>query len=368
MNLEAVTVQSMLQRMARGESFTVLDIRSKTDFQNWQLKGMSLQAVNVPYFDFKENEVNDRLLPEWSHIVLVSMYDPAAERVAAVLQDKGYKVSYLEGGPFEWDDFYVESVILVHPKMKLIQVHRLATGCLSYVLITAKQAIVVDPSRHIEQYLAIAEREHSQITHVIDTHVHTDHVSGALSLLSRTHAKYLVAHGEVRQSDLPVELLKRGTMHVGSLDIHVMILDTEGEVGGSTLLVVENTFMLSGDTVIVGEVGIADLQGSAQEWAEKIFNVVLREVKYLSDDVLVLPAHFADVQAVNAGGYIGAVLGDVRLGAEAMGHSRVLNFTHRPKGFVAALHPFSQEIRDLNLGVIAADVTRQEYLERDLRL
>ncbi len=368
MNLEAITVQSMLQRMSRGEAFTILDIRSKSEFQNWQLKGMSLQGVNIPYFDFKENEVNDRLLPETSHVVLISVYDRAVERVASVLQRKGYRVSHLQGGPFEWDDFYIETTIFVNPRMKLMQIHRLASGCLSYVLITANQAIIVDPSRHIEQYLTIAEREHAKITYIIDTHVHTDHISGALALLSRTNARYLIAHGEVRQSELPVHFLKQGTMHIGSIDLHVMILDTEGETGGSTLFVVENLVMLSGDVLTVGEVGIADLQGSAQEWADKLFNVVLRELKNLSDDVVVLPAHFADIQAVNAGGYVGAVLGDLRLGAEAMARSKVLTFFDRPKGFVAALHPVSEEIRDVNLGVQSADRTQAEYLERDIRL
>lgn len=368
MTLDTITVQSIMQGMARGESYTVLDIRSKNEFQNWQLKGMSLQAVNIPYFDFNENEVNDRLLPENSRIVMVSVYDRAAVRVATRLQGKGYHVSYLEGGPYEWDDFYVESTILVTPQLKLIQIHRLASGCLSYALVTASQAIIIDPSLHIEQYLAIAEREHAQITHIVDTHVHTDHISGAMRLLARTNAQYFIAHGEVRQSDLPVHMLKQGTMHIGSIDIQVKILDTEGETGGSTLLVIENTVMLSADVLTVGEVGIADLQGSAQEWADKLFNVVLREVKNLSDDVLVLPAHFADIQAINAGGYVGAVLGDIRLGAEAMARSKDLTFKNRPKGFVASLHPFSEDIRDINLGVESADLSRAEYLERDIRM
>lgn len=367
MDVKPIDVQSMMERMSQGESYVLLDIRRKNTFQNWQIKGMSLQAVNVPYFDFKELEVNDKLIPQHSRVVLLSQYNDAAAKVAKRLLDKGYRVSYLEGGAFEWDDFYLPCTIMTDSKMKLMQINRLASGCLSYCIVTANRVIVVDPSRHIEQYLAIADREHAKITHVIDTHVHTDHVSGALELLRRTGAEYFMAYGEFHQHDIPVQLLRRGTMHVGSLDIRVIVLDTEGETRGNTLLALGSECLLSGDAIAVGEVGIPDLPGSAQEWADKQFNTVLREIKSMSDDMIVLPAHYGDIQAVNAGGYVGAVLGDLRLGAEAMARVKALTFANRPKDFVAALHPISEDIKEVNLGLQGADAARAEFLERDAR-
>jgi|GEM_PF-3980229 len=367
MNVEPISAQNMWKRMSQGESYVLLDIRGKGAFQNWQIKGMSLQAVNVPYFDFKEFEVNNELLLRNSHVVLVSLYDDAAAKVAKRLLSKGYRVSYLEGGPVEWDDFYLQCTILENARIKLMQINRLASGCLSHCIVTANQVIVVDPSRHIDQYLIIAERENAKITHIIDTHVHTDHVSGALDLLRQTGAEYHMAYSEVHRHDLPVHWLRRGTMHVGSIDMRVIILDTEGEARGSTLLVVGDACLLSGDAIAVGEVGIPDLPGSAQEWAEKQFNTVLREIKGISDDMIVLPAHFADIQAVNAGGYVGAVLGDLRLGAEAMARVKTLTFSNRPKDFVAALHPISDDIKEVNVGLQSADAARAEFLEHHAR-
>ncbi len=367
MNVEPISVQNMWERMSQGQSYVLLDIRGKSAFQNWQIKGMSLQGVNVPYFDFKELEVNDQMIPQHSHVVLVSQYDDAATKIAKRLLDKGYRVSYLEGGPFAWDDFYLQCTILTNSKMKLIQINRLATGCLSHCIITANQVIVVDPSRHIEQYLAIADRENAKITHVIDTHVHTDHVSGAPDLLRRTGAEYYMAYSEIHRHDVPIHWLRRGTMHVGSIDIRAIILDTEGETRGNTLLVAGSDCLLSGDAITVGEVGIADLPGSAQEWADKLFNTVLREIKSMSDDMIVLPAHYSDIQAVNAGGYIGAVLGDLRLGAEAMARVKILTFANRPKDFVAAMHPISEDIKEVNVGLQTADAARAESLEQSVR-
>ncbi len=367
MPLMSISLDTMIQRMNRGESYVVMDVRSATEFQNWQIKGQSLQAINVPYFDFKENEVNDRLIPEESHVVLISDVGPASSKVADRLLSKGYEVSVLDGGFTAWFDFYVQSLILANTKMKLIQVNRVATGCLSYAIVTGNQVIVVDPSRHIEQYLIIAEREHAKITHVIETHVHADHISGAKALLEKTSAEYYLAYSEVHENKLPMNLLRRGTMHVGSLDIRVVVVDTEGETRGNTLLVFGNECILSGDTIAVGEVAIPDLPGNAQEWADKLFNTVLREVKGLVDEVLVLPAHYADIQAINANGYVGALLGDIRLGAEAMARSKVLTFPHHPRGFISALHLISDDIKEVNVGLKSVDYITAQGMELDLR-
>ncbi|MCY0875769.1 MAG: MBL fold metallo-hydrolase [Firmicutes bacterium] len=363
-----VTAIEVKERMARGETFGFIDVQDKGSFQNWQVKGMTLQAVNVPYFDFKENEVNDELLPENCCIVMISPQSATAKRVRSRFEDKGYDVVNLSGGRTVWHDFYLESVILTSSEVKLTQFHRLGTGCLSYFLVSGHEAIVVDPSRHIEQYLEAAARENVKITHVIDTHIHADHISGAQALLRETSADYLVAHSELHAHHLPVVRMHQGTtLHLSGMDMRVTILDTEGETQGNSLLEFDKQFVLSGDAIALGEVGIPDLTGNAQEWAEKLFNTVLRDVKHLPDDTLILPAHFGDIQAVNAGGYVGALLGDVRLGAQANATKNVLTFSSRPLGFVASLPKASDDIRQINAGLATLDGVIAADLELDLR-
>lgn len=357
MAVESIALESMVQRMSRGESFLVLDVRGKSEFQNWQIKGQSLQAVNIPFFDFLENEVNDALAPEWSHIVLLNAEEPSARKVAERFVEKGFKVSQLLGGFFEWRNMYLHSTVIVNPSLKLIQVNRVGTGCLSYVLITGHEAVVVDPSRHAEEYLRLIERENVKLTHIVDTHVHADHISGAAALLAATSAEYHMPVGTLHAHERPVSPLKRGTVHFGAVDVQVITLDTEGETGGDAMLLVDRQCLLCGDAVAVGEVGIPDLLGSAQEWAEKLFNTVLRDLKNASDDVLVLPGHYADIQAVNQGGFVGATLGDVRLGAEAMAKNRVLTFRDRMPGFVASLHVVDDTIRRINVGLETTGVS-----------
>ena len=356
MAVETVTLQSMTQRMSRGETFLVLDVRGKSGFQNWQIKGQSVQAVNIPFFDFQENEVNDALAFEQTHVVFLNAEEPTASKVAQRFLAKGFRVSQLLGGFLEWRNLYLHSTVAVSPTLKLVQVNRVGTGCLSYVLITGHEAVVVDPTRHAEEYLRLIERENVKLTHIVDTRVHGDHISGAPTLLAATSAEYHMPVGTLHAHGRPVSLLKRGTVHFGAVDTQVIVLDTEGETGGDALLLVDGRYLLCGDAIAVGEVGIPDLFGSAQEWADKLFNTVLRELKNASDDVLVLPAHYADIQAVNQGGFVGALLGDIRLGAEAMAKGKTLTFKDRPPGFVASLPAVDDVIRRVNAGLETSGV------------
>ena len=55
------------------------------------------------------------------------------------------------------------------------------------------EALVVDPNRNVEQYMTAAEAEGLRITHVTETHIHADFVSGARELAARTGAQLLLS-------------------------------------------------------------------------------------------------------------------------------------------------------------------------------
>ncbi|MCU0407089.1 MAG: MBL fold metallo-hydrolase [Ignavibacteriaceae bacterium] len=57
-----------------------------------------------------------------------------------------------------------------------------------------KEAIVIDPKRDIDTYLEIAERENLRITHIAETHIHADFLSGSLELAHETGAKIYLSN------------------------------------------------------------------------------------------------------------------------------------------------------------------------------
>lgn len=183
-----------------------------------------------------------------------------------------------------------------------------ATGCASYVFgCTGKQKLaVVDPhAEHIDDYLAVADAAASPIVAIIETHVQADHHSGATALAARTGAPiYLHEAADVA---FPHRALHDGD----ELDLgndYVRVLHTPGHSPDSICLLVGDRtrgsdpwFLLSGDTLFVGDAGRPDLtaseageSGEAQAaQAARTLYASLQRLLALPDDLEIYPAHFA---------------------------------------------------------------------------
>ncbi|GAB1410777.1 MBL fold metallo-hydrolase [Desulfovibrionales bacterium] len=178
-----------------------------------------------------------------------------------------------------------------------IQAHGL--GCFSYVLgCPAKgEMIVVDPKRDIDDYLTIAREEGMRVTHIIDTHVHADHVSGAHELASRTGAP-ICMHPDT-PATFPFTPLPEGTvLEAGAARLKVMY--TPGHTPHSISILVsdlarsaEPWLILTGDVLFVGDVGRPDLVGEAvlDEQIANLYNSLFVKLGALPDHLEVFPAH-----------------------------------------------------------------------------
>ncbi len=169
------------------------------------------------------------------------------------------------------------------------------TGCASYFIASrqSREAAVVDPQYDIQPYLDLAEERHYRITHVIDTHLHADHVSGNRRLAAATGAGlYLHEQADVLFPFIP--LRDGDELHLGQLILRVV--HTPGHRPEAISLLVINpprspepSMVLSGDTLFVGDVGRPDfggVEGAAQEYAS------IQRLLKLEDWVEVFPAHF----------------------------------------------------------------------------
>ena len=172
------------------------------------------------------------------------------------------------------------------------------SGCLSYLVGCgqAGQAVIVDPGRdRVHEYLRLARRKGLQITHVVETHTHADHISGNRDLAEAARAPILVhraagvafAHEAVSDGD---------EIRIGN--VRLTVAHTPGHTPDSICLLVTDLsrgeapwFVLTGDTLFVGSVGRPDLGGvrAAEDTWESLQRVLLP----LDDSVEVYPAHGA---------------------------------------------------------------------------
>jgi glyoxylase-like metal-dependent hydrolase (beta-lactamase superfamily II) len=175
-----------------------------------------------------------------------------------------------------------------------------ATGCAAYLAGCSGQgkAVVIDPQLHeVETYLSFAAEKGMAITHVIDTHVHADHVSGGRELAERAGATY--ALHESADVAFPFHGLKDGEEVVAG-NVVLRTLHTPGHTPESISLLVtdrsrgdEPWFLLTGDTLFVGTVGRPDLPGRAEESAAELYESLHQKLLSLPDRLEIYPGHFS---------------------------------------------------------------------------
>src|SRR5262245_50475497 len=147
-----------------------------------------------------------------------------------------------------------------------------------------------------EAYLRVARESQIAIRYVIDTHVHADHISSGRKLAELAGAQY-VLHESVQASYPFLAVKENDVLDMGNVQIgiwhtpghtpeHISLLVTDKTRG------TEPWFLLSGHTLMVGDLGRTELAVSAEEGARMLFETVQR-LKTLADYVEVLPGAFA---------------------------------------------------------------------------
>ena len=174
----------------------------------------------------------------------------------------------------------------------------------SYVIGDEKTgaAVVVDPQRDTDQYIAFAAEHALTIKHVLLTHLHADFVAGHLELRDRVGARiYLGAAAKAAYAFTPLH--DGDTVELGR--VRLKALETPGHTPESISVVVYDLdvsetqphAVLTGDTLFIGDVGRPDLRAalgwSATELGGMLFDSLHTKLLSLPDRSLVYPAHGA---------------------------------------------------------------------------
>jgi glyoxylase-like metal-dependent hydrolase (beta-lactamase superfamily II) len=157
-------------------------------------------------------------------------------------------------------------------------------------------AALVDPLAPIDRYVDDAARLGVVIRYVVDTHIHADHISSAREISEATGAEYVLWSGIA--ADFSFKPVTDGeVLDLGNVKIEV--LHTPGHTPEHlSLLITDRTrgedpwTLLSGHTLMVGDMGRTELASSAEDGARSLFRSALR-LKQLPDYVEVLPGAFS---------------------------------------------------------------------------
>ncbi|AHG03803.1 beta-lactamase [Halobacterium sp. DL1] len=318
--VETVDPEALKRRIDAGEDVTLLDARMASEYEEWHVDGENVDSINVPYFEFLEDDVDEAVLaqiPDDREVTVLCAKGGASEFVAGTLKACGYDVDNLEDGMNGWARIYeAVEVTRYDGPGTLLQYQRPSSGCLGYLLYDGGEAAVVDPLRAFTgRYLADADDLGVDLKYAIDTHVHADHISGVRALTSEgvegIVPEAAVDRGVTYAEDVTTTA-DGDSFHVGDATIETVY--TPGHTTGMTSYLLGDSLLATGDGLFVESVARPDLEegdDGTPEAARTLYESLQERVLALPDDTLVGGAHFSDAAVPAEDGTYTAPIGDL---------------------------------------------------------
>jgi glyoxylase-like metal-dependent hydrolase (beta-lactamase superfamily II)/rhodanese-related sulfurtransferase len=270
---------------------TILDVRPKSEREEWSIPG----SIHTDIYDkLKANDPDafdgvtlNRDVP----VVTVCAAGKTSLKAAGMLKQKGFNAYSLDGGIKAWNFAWNIAEVTLHD-VKIIQVRRSAKGCLSYIIGSQDEAVVIDASLDPQVYLDLAKENGWTIKYVTDTHIHADYLSRTRDLGKASIATHVLI--DMAAVEYSYSQIKSGDqLKFGNAILEV--IHTPGHTMESTSFLLADDAVFTGDTLFVDGVGRPDLKAVHDE-AIKRSNLLYQSLHMLMNlkvNTLVLPAHSA---------------------------------------------------------------------------
>jgi glyoxylase-like metal-dependent hydrolase (beta-lactamase superfamily II)/rhodanese-related sulfurtransferase len=300
-SLPQIGPDELAERLERGESLQVLDVRAPEKVERGHIDiGSELDFHAHPNSQiFALPDVKELHLDAKRPIAVVCGHGNSSKKATAYLRERGYQAYSVIGGMAAWETVYVARRLSSTPSLShVVQLDRVGKRALSYVLVSDGDAVVVDPGRHVDRYDAVLAELGATPAAVVDTHIHADYVSGARSAAARWRVPYFlhpddaVSPYDQRPGKLTSQPLRDGdTIAFGHATLRAA--HVPGHTLGSITLLADDGLALTGDFLFVQSIGRPDLAGRSEAWAKLLWQSLERVRQTWPGDLVVLPAHYA---------------------------------------------------------------------------
>ncbi|HEV2128858.1 MAG TPA: rhodanese-like domain-containing protein, partial [Thermomicrobiales bacterium] len=259
--------EELRRMLSTGQPVTVLDVRNDADRAEWSIPGSTHVDAYAALKTGDTTPLDNLDLPKDRPVVTICGAGKTSKLAAERLRERGYDAHSLAGGMRAWSlAWNTAEVPVPDSPTTVLQVRRTGKGCLSYLIGSEGEAVVVDAALDPEVFISLAEERGWRIAHVLDTHIHADHLSRSRALAARTGATlHLPRQGRIA---FPFESLEDGdAITVGRATLST--LATPGHTMESMAYLLDGTALLTGDTLFLSAVGRPDLEASADEFRTK---------------------------------------------------------------------------------------------------
>lgn len=319
---DSISSQELLKRLiAHDDKFMVLlDVREPDEFKDWRIEG----SVNVPTSKLGDPHVL-KSLKRGFEFVTICAHGIGSQQVAQLLRNLGFNAKHLVGGLASWSKVYdITKVPLPGEEWgaTVLQLKRMGKGCASYIVSYRGECAVIDPSINISELLSIARGYGLTIKHVMDTHQHADHISGARALAKEVGAKLYLnpLDGYLFSGFLPI--LHGLRVELGDGKVSIEAIHTPGHTKGSTSFLIQGKAIATGDTLFLEGIARPDLHNKAEEYAMGLQTTYAERFLSLPGGLIVLPGHFSSFERSDIGRPVFSTLGEIRKRIPLLSSSR----------------------------------------------
>jgi len=311
MTARTISTEGLRKLLERRAPVTVPDVRPAVERAEWAIPG----SVHADAYEALRRRdptaLGDFHPTNGGRVVTVCAAGKTSLLAAERLRARGLNAVSLEGGMRAWSlAWNTAEVPCPGSTARIVQLRRTGKGCISYLIGSHGDAVVIDASLDPQVYRRVAEKHGWRIRTVLETHVHADHLSRARALAADTGARLCLPTTD-RVSFEFARLKDGDTLRVGSAGLRV--LHTPGHTPESACYLLDDRALFTGDTLFLAAVGRPDLETTAEQARRRahVLHASLHRLVALSPETVVLPAHTSEPVAFD-GRPISATLREVQ--------------------------------------------------------
>lgn len=295
--IKEINTNTFTNWLKESKEVTILDIRPLSERKEWYIP-------NSIHFDAYDNlklgdikSLNKLVIDKSKPVVTICARGKLSQFATEILINKGFDAFFLQGGMNAWN-YAFDTAELQFENFTIIQVRRVAKGCLSYIVGSNHSAIVIDASLDPIIYENISKEKGWKIEFVTDTHIHADYISRSRELATQTNATYLF--NSVAKVSYPFFPLKDNQkIIIGKIEIRTM--HTAGHTWESTTFEIDKKVLLTGDTLFTDGIGRPDLKANEEETKIKVIALFnsLKIISSFNNETYIFPAHTSKSIEIN---------------------------------------------------------------------
>ena len=368
MALKPYDAQELFAWLTDQPDFLLLDVRNDVEFGRFKVEGPHpFEMMNLPYMEFVEHEEQSvAQVPKGKKLRIVCAKEGSAKYVGEILENNGFEdIGYLTKGIKSWGNMLAPINVSNGRDYQFYQFRRPGKASCSYGLVYGKEMMVFDPAKNIEAYQAFADEKGCKIVKTFETHRQADYISGSWPLNKATGAEIMAPEPDFTVANFEYTPVKDGAVYTfNGGGPEVKVIHTPGHTPGSTCYLVDNKYLVSGDTVFIYSMGRPDLGGMVEEWSKMLFKTMTEILIPMDETVLAMPGHYMDWKEANQDLIFTASMGEIKkINTDIYGIGDENQFIDFIQSNMRDQPEEYAKIREINAGLVEVDEEKQDIMD-----